>query len=607
MISHTINKTTSKWLSAIALCVLGVTVLSCNKSFDNKLTPQPGFDSSLHGTMQRKVLLVVVNGARGLVVDKANTPFLDNMVDNAIYSYNALSGYNNVGNTFTGANGWANILTGVTEQQHQVTTDDFAGNNLTAYPTFLSILKTKKPAARTAAFVSSANIKANLLSNATVAPDLASDAAVQTAALAEIKDNDASVVLVEYNGVEIAGQANGFNSTTPAYLAAIGQVDTYVGALLDQLKKRTTYATENWLIIVTSSKGGETTEPVVDISAYGDARRNTFTIFYQTKFASLFVPKPFSSRGFSPYIASAIRLHGNPTDAAVGGARAQIQNKTGESNQSVFDVENGALTIEAKIKINPKTPGVYSYGFPPLFSKTTARTGSTAGWSIFKNGNGFTGYLANGTANIQIGGSSAGAITDNLWHTIAMVAYRDGASFNLEMYKDGDIIASGSLASATPITSTAPVTLGFNPEVFSSEFIDMQMMDVRIWKTRVAANIINLYDCFDRVPGTHPNYANLVGEWSLRDGAGDTSPDLTGNGRPAKIQGLTKTGTTVNPIQWVPFNEVSDNLCPSGHETFYKIVPNGVDIPVQILQWIGIQTTGYNFQGRSWIGNYINL
>ena len=288
------------------------------------------------------------------------------------------------------------------------------------------------------------------------------------------------------------------------------------------------------------------------------------------------------------------------------GTRVIIQNKLGETNQTLFDVENGALTVEAKVKFNKNSSGNYSYSFPPILSKTTARTGSTAGWSIFKNGNGFTAYLANGADNIQLGGSTVGVINDDLWHTIAMVMYRDGVTFRVEFYKDGDLAASGNKDLVGSITSTAPVTIGFNPEVFSTAYMDMQMTDVRIWKTRLLAPTINKYDCFDQIPRDHPNYASLVGHWSTVKAKLNTTTnafeDITGNGRVGLIN-AANGGT----VQWTKFDEISQNLCPTGHEGYYKIVPNNIDISLQVMQWIGINTSTYNLKGRSWITNYINL
>lgn len=580
-------------------------LFSCNKDFPNTLTDNDIVDSTLTGTMERKVLLVVINGARGEAVRTANIPNMVSLSDNAIYSWNALTEYNNVGNPIANATGWANILTGATSAQHQVNSNDFAGNNLAAFPTFLTRIKAVRPNAKTTAIISTSALKSNLLNDATTVKEEGTDAGVQTAALTEIGTGSSSLVLVEYNNVALAGDAYGYETTTAQYMNAISQTDSYIGALIDRLKARTTYSQENWLVIITSSKGGETAAPPSDLSAYGDTRRNTFTIIYQPKFTPQFVPKPISSRGFSPYKDSAIRLYGRPTDAT-GGTRVIVQNKAGETNQTLFDLENGALTVEAKVKFNKNASGNYSYSFPPILSKLVARTGSTAGWSIFKNGNGFTVYLSNGTTNVQLGGGSTAAITDDLWHTLALVMYRDGAVFRVEFYKDGVLAINGNYEAASGITSTAPVTIGFQPEVFSTAYVDMQMTDVRIWKSRVLPNIIDRYDCFNSIPPDHPNYASLVGHWSTVKANLNTSTntftDLTGNGRGGLVN-AANGGT----IQWTKFDEVSQNLCPTGDEGYYKIVPNNIDISLQVMQWMGINTTTFNLKGRSWITGYINL
>jgi len=578
---------------------------SCNKDFPNTLTDAEVVDSTFAAKMERKILLVVVNGARGEAVRTANIPNMVGLNDNAIYSWNALTEYNNVGNPIADATGWANILTGATSNEHQVTSNDFAGNNLAAYPTFLSRIKTAKPTAKTSAFISTASLKTNLLADATQVQEFATDASVHTAALTELGTGTSSLVLVEYNSVAMAGDAYGYENTTAQYMNAITQVDTYVGALVERLKSRTTYKEENWLVIITSNKGGATAAVPSDLSAYGDSWRNTFTIIYQPKFTPQFVPKPISSRGFSPYKDSSLRLYGRPTDAT-GGTRVIVQNKAGETSQTLYDLENGALTVEAKVKFNKNASGNYEYSFPPILSKLTARTGSTAGWSIFKNGNGFTAYLSDGVTNVQLGGSGVATITDDLWHTIAMVMYRDGSVFRVEFYKDGVLAINGSFTSAASITSTAPLTIGFQPEVFSTAYVDMQMTDVRIWKARILPSIIDRYDCFNAIPPDHPNYASLIGHWSTvkskLNTVDNSFEDLTGNGRVGLIN-AANGGT----IQWTKFDEVSQNLCPTGDEGYYKIVPNNIDISLQVMHWMGINTTSFNLKGRSWITGYINL
>ena len=60
----------------------------------------------------------------------------------------------------------------------------------------------------------------------------------------------------QFSGVAIAGQTYGFDNSHPEYKAAILKVDEQIGRIMTALKQRATYAQEDWLVVVTSGKGG---------------------------------------------------------------------------------------------------------------------------------------------------------------------------------------------------------------------------------------------------------------------------------------------------------------------------------------------------------------
>ena len=91
--------------SVVALSLVATAVMvSCNKPFPDTLTNDftPGENINSN---ERKVLLIVVDGAVGAEVQAALPPTLNSLTDFSIYSWEGLSTY--VNKPVTNAMGWS--------------------------------------------------------------------------------------------------------------------------------------------------------------------------------------------------------------------------------------------------------------------------------------------------------------------------------------------------------------------------------------------------------------------------------------------------------------------------------------------------------------------
>ena len=79
----------------------------------------------------KKVLLIGIDGCRADALELANTPTIDYLISNGIYSPDAL----NDDITISGP-GWSAILCGVWSDKHLSVDNSFVGTDYTNYPLF---------------------------------------------------------------------------------------------------------------------------------------------------------------------------------------------------------------------------------------------------------------------------------------------------------------------------------------------------------------------------------------------------------------------------------------------------------------------------------------
>jgi predicted AlkP superfamily pyrophosphatase or phosphodiesterase len=216
----------------------------------------------------KKVLYIGIDGTRFDALRAAATPQLDKLIEHGIFADNCLIlGERYRGNDTISGPGWSTILTGVWADKHGVHDNSFKGRNYERYPHLFTLLKRQQPKARTVSLVTWQPIEDFIVADADVRRSWSDDthdyagydASAAAEATARIADAELDCLFVYFGQVDETGHKHGFHPTVQPYTAAIETVDGHVGAILDALRSRPTYAQEDWLVVVTSDHGGKGT------------------------------------------------------------------------------------------------------------------------------------------------------------------------------------------------------------------------------------------------------------------------------------------------------------------------------------------------------------
>lgn len=558
-------------MAAVAFSL--TTIFSCNKDFPNKLNPSSVNDTLGINAKTRKVLYIIVDGVRGRALRSLNAPNISKMAKNAIYAYDGLSADGNY--TMTNAGAWANMLTGVKPEKHMVTNENFTGNKLATYPSLFTHLKQTNPTLRTTSIAASGSFNTSLAADATASQTFeGSDVAVKNAVKEELKRDDASFVVAQFHSAELAGKTGDYIETTPSYANAILQLDNYVGEIMTSLSNRKNFSNENWLVVVASNKGGVIpADPnPSDFTAYADGSRNNFIVFYNPRFSTLFVPKPDSEH--IPYTGNSVRFDYTNATRPV----AAIQ------NTSLYNFgSKGNFTIQFLVKSKAG-----SFIYPTILSKR-AEGFTGAGWNLFLEGE-------NWTFNSSVGGQvKGGKINDGTWHKVTVVF--DGVNSKIKGYTDGVFNAQVDMNANNP-DNTSALRIGYIPGSENQD-ASVLMNNLQIYNVALTAQQIQDYACKTVVATSNPSYSKLIGYWPLNDGSGRVLKEVSGKG----------VNFTVNKDpSWEAFNDIAPTLCAEISDAFYRMVPNNIDIPFEIYQWLGVSVpAAWSLDGKSWSPIYSDI
>lgn len=241
--------------------------------------------------MAQKTLLIGIDGLllnRGLASGKA--PFLKKRKENSFYTEIRIDSI-----TISGPS-WSTILTGATNEQHQVFDNDFVGHQLHLYPDILTRASLLNPQLRT--FAAAGWLP--LLDPASPAPiirerkedqfdgrhkvffkdgDLLGyetvDAEVAEFAEHYISSEGPDLSFVYFSQVDEFGHKHG--TVKEPYFEALGRVDQLVKKLHKVIEDRTRIFNEEWLVVITTDHGH------LDEGGHGgesDQERSSFLIAY---------------------------------------------------------------------------------------------------------------------------------------------------------------------------------------------------------------------------------------------------------------------------------------------------------------------------------------
>jgi predicted AlkP superfamily pyrophosphatase or phosphodiesterase len=217
----------------------------------------------------KKLLFIGIDGTRFDAVEQAETPNLDQLRQEGIYSPTCLilgERYNK--NDTVSGPGWSSILTGVWADKHGVQNNTFAGTNYGEFPHFFARLKEARPAARTASLVTWKPIEEKIVSAADVSRNYEQkehtiadcdryDNEATDEAVKQVAESNPDALFLYIGQVDVTGHTHGFHPTVPEYIAAIERADKLVGRTVAAVKGRKTFDQEDWLVIVTTDHGGK--------------------------------------------------------------------------------------------------------------------------------------------------------------------------------------------------------------------------------------------------------------------------------------------------------------------------------------------------------------
>ena len=232
--------------------------------------------AALAGPERRKMaLLVMVDGMRADAVECGAMPNVCALMNGTWESgYRCawtLDGQIATGSVPSSAPNHVSIATGVAPSKHGVTANGKTANGAYAtYPTWLERV-VAADSSRSAVFAYSweedgalgptDNVEFLHVADPAAAQDVC-DAdkydAANAVALAErlAGENAPDATMYFIDGPDHYGHKNKFYPMSPAYTNALAQADGYIGTCLDAIKNRSTFADEDWLIIVVSDHGG---------------------------------------------------------------------------------------------------------------------------------------------------------------------------------------------------------------------------------------------------------------------------------------------------------------------------------------------------------------
>ena len=558
--------------AAFALCIVSIMTIGCNKEFKNTLSTDYNNDTLRVSDGSKRVLYIILDGVKGSVLRDIAPENINAITQKAIYSYDGIADYQY--NSLSQAGAWTTMMTGVDYTKHNVVDNSFVGFNNATTPTLFSRLKEElNSSIRTVSLSSSENFLNHLSKDASFKKKLTSDEEVKNSVIDELTKENPVLLVAQFNKAEAAA-ANNYSLTNQSYVDAIKSLDAYIGEILSALSNRKNYSKENWLVVVASSKGGGNSGGVPGSNIYDDASRNVFVAFHNSKFRPLANDKP--NVDALPYVGTAPKFQSNNSTI------------NGLANQSNLEVGNfgtsGNFTLMFKIR-NDGTSAQYYPMFVGKRNPANTDVGS-GGWSFLMGENSF---------QFDWGGSprpGAGAdFRDGKWHTIGVTIFTEGTTRRLALYFDG--VRRNLVTISGNHNNNFPLRLGtdsrFNTNLLIKDFV---ILNTSLSDAEMATNMRREF-------GTQsPYFANAIVWCPGNESSGNQMIDMSGKGNHFNF---------TSTVQFSAFNDISANISPNLSEAAFSAVPNGVDLPVVIYNWLNISVPQqWDLMGKSYIPS-INL
>ncbi|SDZ96519.1 Concanavalin A-like lectin/glucanases superfamily protein [Arachidicoccus rhizosphaerae] len=534
---------------------------SCKKYAD----PPPYFEEYGEDSVstQRKVLIITIDGLSGEQLENANMTNLQKLIETGKYSYAQLKNVNS-----SDAAGWVTLLTGTGYGKHQIYDSSFLyvpsgdvsdgeDESIPFVPNVISYIQQTKPGYKTA-LVSPWQNLVKYAVEADYPYAVTNDAAVKDSAVSLLKVNTMGVMFVDFNGAELAGNAGKYDITDAGFKSAVDKIDGYVGDIVEALKARENYDAEDWLIMVTSPRGGSPEQ-----SSQG------FVIASNPKLKK----EELKKVGF------------NTVDFTGSGNQAAIAYVPDDKGLYNFGADKD-FTFQVQVSV----PGNNSY--PGFLGKTDGGTDNNfTGWFLMQEGDHynveFSGKANGGSGKNQI--SVPTSITGGNWHTITVSVKTENGVRTAYCYTDGVFVTSKDITGVKNINVDAPLKVGYcwGGAYPSFHAADFEIFNVALDAQTIAANI-SLKNIKD-----HPYYDNLIGFWPIDEGGGGLVTNQAPGGYDMMLMGnfvWEAMGSDV-PVSMVPDASIGTS-----------VVPVTEDIVANMFYWLKVEPeSSWGLQGQDWL------
>ena len=249
-----INKTF--YFFPLALIII---LFACDPDNNSNINQGPDIITVDSLKINRKVLIIGIDGFRSDVMQEDMTPFMFSLQNRNCY-YNLIHETEEI--TYSGPN-WTAMLTGVHQNKHNVLDNSFDNYNFNDYPPFFHYLNQANINIQTTSVVNWTPINNHVLSNyADYAPESSmNDLTVFENAkqiLLEQDPLDADIIFLQFDELDGAGHSYGFSPATQEYVNTANAIDTYSSQLYNIIENKRSEG-EDWMFMIISDHGGEGT------------------------------------------------------------------------------------------------------------------------------------------------------------------------------------------------------------------------------------------------------------------------------------------------------------------------------------------------------------
>jgi len=440
----------------------------------------------------KKVLIIGIDGCRADALELANTPTIDNLIANGVYSPDAL----NDDITISGP-GWSAILCGVWSDKHLSVDNSFAGTDYINYPPLFKRIEDFDANLHTVSICNWNPINDYIVQDyADYKLNVSSDLEVSNEAISYVSSNNPDMIFLHFDDVDHAGHAHGFSPNVTQYISAIEGVDNLITPIMQSITLRPNYANEDWLVLITTDHGGLGTShggnSIEEQNVFVIANGNTITQEVIRKDSSLIFDSVYNCLS-------------DTTELQFDGFDDYVQIP---SNSTYNFGSNQDFTIECRVRTN--TAGDVS-----IIGNKDWVSGYNTGFVFsFK-------YPAGPEWKVNIGDGinrrdmeGGGLIADNQWHTLSVSFDRDGY---MKMYEDGILLDSTSISGIGDITTNAGLIFGM--DINQNFAYKGSIAEVRVWNALINGQTVQNWYC-NHLDNNHPNYNSLIGYWKLNEGSG---------------------------------------------------------------------------------------